>query len=540
MRKRNWTAARQPGSRECGKVWHGRDEGKESPHIREKRMWLGGICLGLSVAVAACGTDGRNAGAPETTDIQSVQEGQDTEAAQDRQDARTAQGVQETEGTENVQNTSATQDLQETAGTQNEEALREQVLSEMTDEQKNWMGGLSKEQRLADFASLCEGLRENYPYVKLAKRQVGADLDALETEYRAKVEQCENDDAFFYVLKDFVGTFSYTGHLALWGRRYESELADEREYVENSGREERERKEPYLKTLDNPVSHRTYASMTKYYQEIDCRMEEKRAEENGGDRGESVEAAGETAAVEEAMPANVETKILEPGKTAYVFIDAFDYEQMETDREILLPFYEKVQSYDNLIIDITNNPGGSMSYFNKLIAAPLAEETLTVPGYQLFKDGENNRTFLRVEEKSASGLYQPISELPAMPGLNREDAADCDWFLREDYTIEPTGDGFGGKIWLLVSENNYSSSEYAAMFSKASGFATLVGRRTSGDGIGTDPAYLILPNSGLVAQYSPMYGVTADGSGSEEHGTEPDFVSPEGESALETCLGLIK
>ena len=73
------------------------------------------------------------------------------------------------------------------------------------------------------------------------------------------------------------------------------------------------------------------------------------------------------------------------------------------------------------------------------------------------------------------------------------------------------------------------------MFSKASGFATLVGRNTSGDGIGTDPAYLILPNSGLVVQYSPMYGVTADGTGSEECGTEPDIVSPDGESALETC-----
>ena len=236
----------------------------------------------------------------------------------------------------------------------------------------------------------------------------------------------------------------------------------------------------------------------------------------------------------------METKILEPGKTAYVFIDIFDYEQMETDREILLPFYEEVKDYENLIIDITNNLGGSMRYFDELVAAPLTKETLTVPGYQLFKGGENNETFLRIKKGVASGLYQPVSELPPMPELNPEDAADCDWFWREDYTVKPSGAGFDGKIWLLVSENNYSSSEYAAMFSKASGFATLVGRKTSGDGIGTDPAYLILPNSGLVVQYSPMYGVTADGSGSEEHGTEPDFVSPEGESALETCLGLIK
>ena len=460
---------------------------KRAATYQRKRMWLGGICLSLSVAVAACGTDGRTAGSREAPDAQSMQEeqavqkGQDKEGAQDRQDAQTAQGVQETEGTENVQNTSATQDLQETAGTQNAEALRAQVLSEMTDEQKNWMGGLSEEQRLADFGSLCEGLRENYPYVKLASRQAGADLDVLERTYQEKVEQCANDDAFFYVLKEFAGEFSYTGHLALWGLRYESELASAREYVKEPGQEKRY--QPYVDALDNPVSRKTYAAMTAYYEEVDRLTEKKRAAENGGERGEEAEAGeaaaadGETAAVE-AMPANVETKILEPGKTAYVFIDAFDHGQMETDREILLPFYDKVRTYDNLIIDITNNLGGSMAYFDELVVAPLTKETLTVPG-------------------------------------------------------------FDGKIWLLVSENNYSSSEYAAMFSKASGFATLVGRTTSGDGIGTDPIYLILPNSGLVVQYSPMYGVTADGTGSEACGTNPDIVSPEGESALETCLRQI-
>ena len=519
---------------------------------RQRRVRLCGVCLGLGVAVTACGADGHGFGGQDASEIQSVQESQES------QDAG------------NVQ------DEQEAAGTQKEEEIRKQVLAEMSEEQKNWMGGLSKEQRLADFKSLCEGLRENYPYVKLAKRQAGADLDALETAYRAKVEQCANDDAFYYVLKDFIGEFSFTGHLDLWGRRYESELASAREYAKEPGQEKRYK--PYVDALDNPVSRKTYAAMTAYYGEVDRLTEEKRAAENSGGSGEEAEAgeevttagkggvaagtkgevseieeaaemvgnvtaagaAEESEAAGEAVSSNVETKILEPGKTAYVYIDAFDYEQMETDSSVLLPFYEKVRDYENLIIDITNNLGGSMLYFDELVVAPLTRETLTVPGYQLFKDGENNRAFLYVEEGVSSGLYQPVSELPTMPKLNREDAADCDWFLREDYAVEPTGDGFDGKIWLLVSENNYSSSEYAAMFSKASGFATLVGQTTSGDGIGTDPAYLILPNSGLVVQYSPMYGVTADGAGSEECGTEPDVVSPEGESTLETCLGLIR
>lgn len=500
-----------------------------------KRMLSVVLCLGLSLAVTACGTGGRSYREQSVTVIQ---DGQDTESAKNKQSTGNAGNAESEQGGQNAGNAQKTG--QKVAGTQAAEALREQVLSEMSDEEKNWMGGLSGKQRLVDFESLCDGLRENYPYLELAKRQVGADLDALETEYQSKVEQCANDDAFFYTLKDFVREFSSLGHLELWGRRYESELASNREYVEAADREEQERWEPYLKALDNPLSHRTYASMTKYYQDVECRMEEKRAEEGGGDRGESTEAEGETAVLEEAAPANVETKILESGKTAYVSIGTFYPDRMEADRKILLPFYEKVKDWDNLIIDITKNPGGSMNYFNELIAAPLAGETLTVPGYQLFKDGDNNRAFLRVEEGVASGLYQSINELPAMPKLNREDAADCDWFYPEIYEVEPTGNGFSGKIWLLVSENNYSSSEYAAMFSKASGFATLVGRTTSGDGIGTDPAYLILPNSGLVVQYSPMYGVTADGAGSEECGIVPDIVSPQGESALETCLKQIE
>lgn len=511
---------------------------------RKKKMWLVGVCFGFSVVFSACGAGGRSFEEQSVTVIQSAQETQDaqeTESVRGEQSAGNAQNAQSAGSAQEEQSAGKAQNQQEVAGTQAYEALKERVLAEMTDEQQNWMGGLSGKQRLADFEGLCDGLRDNYPYVELAKRQAGADLDALEIEYQSKVEQCANDDAYYETLKDFIREFSYLGHLELWGWRYESELASKREYVGKSDREEQERWEPYLKTLDNPLSHRTYASMTKYYQEVDCRMEEMRANDGGGQRGQSAEASGEsTGAVEEVMPANVETKILEPGKTAYVSIDSFLPDRMEADRKILLPFYEEVKDYDNLIIDITDNGGGSMNYFNELIAAPLTKETLTVPGYQLFKDGENNRTFLRVEEGIASGLYQPVSKLPAMPKLNPEDAADCDWFLLEDYTVKPAGEGFSGKVWLLVSENNYSSSEYAAMFSKASGFATLVGRTTGGDGIGTDPAYLILPNSGMVVQYSPMYGVTADGAGSEECGTVPDVVSPDGESALETCLRQIE
>ena len=96
-----------------------------------------------------------------------------------------------------------------------------------------------------------------------------------------------------------------------------------------------------------------------------------------------------------------------------------------------------------------------------------------------------------------------------------------------------------GKLWMLVDGAVFSSSEYAAMMTKATGFATLVGTATGGDGIGTDPLPVVLPNSKIIVRYSEFYGVTNDGAGSQEFGTEPDILCRAGETPLEACLRAI-
>ena len=96
---------------------------------------------------------------------------------------------------------------------------------------------------------------------------------------------------------------------------------------------------------------------------------------------------------------------------------------------------------------------------------------------------------------------------------------------------------FRGRVWLLVGPMVYSASESFAVFCRATGFATLVGSQTSGDGIGAlDPILMRLPNSGILIQFTMMYGLNPDGSGSEETGTAPDILSPAGEPALVTAL----
>ena len=68
-----------------------------------------------------------------------------------------------------------------------------------------------------------------------------------------------------------------------------------------------------------------------------------------------------------------------------------------------------------------------------------------------------------------------------------------------------------------------SSSEEFAVFAKNTGFATLVGEKTGGDGIGSDPSVCSLPNGGYVFRFTKEMGLVSDGSCNFERKTEPDI-----------------
>ena len=273
----------------------------------------------------------------------------------------------------------------------------------------------------------------------------------------------------------------------------------------------------------------------------------------------------ETGETDTAGQADVTAKIIEEGKTAYVSIRSFDGDSYDDDKEQLFSFYQAVRGYDNLIIDITENDGGGMGYYRELIVAPNIDRPLYWLNYLFMKDGANNRKYspdgeegflaldtppeqvregmlscLDEEDKEAAGPLLASVGIPA--GMNEGDLRDLDLYKPSLNSIKPSAGKkmFDGRIWVLVSGQVYSASESFATFCKATGFATLVGTRTRGDGIGSTPPYFVLPNSGLVGRYSIIYGVTQDGRGSEEFGTEPDDISPDGESALDTCLRVIE
>lgn len=404
-------------------------------------------------------------------------------------------------------------------------------------EEGNWKG-LTKEEKLEDFDFLYQTLKENYPYWKLAERTQNMDLETQYHIYREKIENSETDMQLFTNIHGFVSQCKGAGHLQLLVENY----ADDYRNLEGIPEEF----VPLLQKIGDAYANETsvaaYEKIGEAFQnaweKVQSYYEQQGSAGKLTEETQGTEEEGETGEIvflESGETGNLLYGIIEEGKTAYIKIRLFDMDCYEEDRSILSGLYEKYADYENVIFDLTDNGGGGMSYFNDLIMAPNIDHIYTADTYQFVKNGSYNRKFMDFSE------FKPVSQIPDLPRLNQDDLSELDLFEAETYKVAPSGENrtLKGKLWMLVNENVYSSSEYAAMFTKATGFAVLVGRTTGGDGIGSEPLPIVLENSGLIVRYSPVYGTTPDGAGSEEFGTEPDILSPEGESPLQTCLKAI-
>ncbi len=415
-------------------------------------------------------------------------------------------------------------------------------LYKLSGEEANWKG-LTGEEKLEDFDYLYQTLKENFPYLELIKRAKGVDMDKEYETYRAKVEDTETDMQFFVLIQQFIGKGGGTGHLDLLTPGFYDWMTEAYQQEDGIPEEELPRMRLLAEEYTNAASAAAYGAMADVFQET---MDRVAAHNAALAAAEPAASEPETADVdpldglltEEGETDNLRYGILsaETPKIAYIQINSFDMSCYEEDKITLGGLYKAYEDFDHVIFDLTDNGGGGMSYFNDLMAAPNIDRTLSANIYALVKDGSLNRKIMDLSN------YRPVSELPSLPRMNQDDLKELDLFLPDTYTVEPSGSEkvLKGKLWILVNENVYSSSEYAAMFTKATGFATLVGRVTGGDGIGEDPIPIVMKNSGLIVRYSPVYGVTPDGAGSQEFGTEPDIMAADGESELAACLKAIK
>jgi len=389
-----------------------------------------------------------------------------------------------------------------------------------------WSSGqqLTLAERVADFDFLFNTLKQNYPFFGVQERLHGIRWLDNYDRYLEEVQSARNDAQFAAALTSIL-TELRQGHTVLLRR-------DDYRMLEYMFSEESLR-DAYasLRSLAELQGESGKQAFMESWRPWIEPLEDERVRQRYGRRGIGAVARG---ADPLDMPSGLRAYILEEDRIGYLAVRRFL--GVERDQPIIRQFLERIQDFPYLIIDIRGNGGGNDLYWMQNIMAPLARTELNATFWGVLRQGPLTETFFGPINK-----WHDIASLPELPNLPPDVRNDFSHFSRHQRVIFPLNPvGFRGKIFLLVDKAVFSSAEAFAAVAAASDWATLVGTRTGGDGIGSTPAHFALPNSGFLVRTPLILGLNPDGSANAEKATQPDITVNAGEDALDVVLDLLR
>lgn len=227
------------------------------------------------------------------------------------------------------------------------------------------------------------------------------------------------------------------------------------------------------------------------------------------------------------------------------------------DLSLLKSYLKKSKNKRALIIDIRGNGGGNASYIydylypmimgkkdfkdtHEYILFSTDEVFKYDPQYPEikrkikkikesdFKYMEENIPFLKKDKEMMADLRKNYTHIIFNPGYKNKGE------FKDDYK-------FDGNLYLLVDRDVYSSSQVAAHFFKDNNLGVIIGEKTGGDGIGTSPAMVKLPNTKYILRFSHELGLRETETIDETTYTIPDIEIPrKNQSQIPTNDGCVK
>tara|TARA_R110002033_G_scaffold1389_1_gene12255 strand:- start:2177 stop:3433 length:1257 start_codon:yes stop_codon:yes gene_type:complete len=357
---------------------------------------------------------------------------------------------------------------------------------------------LSTEEKLVDFNYLYDEFEKSYPYFDINKRMNQVDWLSKKEEFLQVIKETKNDKDFFIALSSILNalnndhTDTYpTVIYDYFYKAYKGASDQDSSYL------------PYLQELE-----KTDTIRTKYWREINSAiLSELKVTDNNESSPETYE--------------NIEIDFKDSLSVALIHVKSFSYDYVEDDFEKLKRFFNKAHNYKNLIIDIQGNGGGDTEYWMGNIIPYLINDAITFSMTYGFKKSYRLKKFKPNYFENIISYDEAV--LPNMP---KELKNGSYLFRRDNIVINPVSNPkkYSGNIYLLVDDVVFSSAETLAYFCKSTKFATVVGEKTNGDGVGTDPLLITLPKSGIVIRFTGEMGLNPDGSANDETKTVPDVI----------------
>ena len=394
---------------------------------------------------------------------------------------------------------------------------------------------LSRQQALEDYDAMWEMLDDNYPFFEVIESELGINHNVIREECRAKLLIGENGISvlqFYNQIDSCLANFYVIGHLYIVPPAH---YAYTNSFpIENIDDVYRKRMR-YV--VDSEKVYKTYTHLS------------------GGSLASLFPAIDDSSANvdnEEIKQYLIDNKYIMTelyDDAAYIYIKEFlppddtnGYGRILVD--MCSEFFKENQDTPNLIIDVSNNPGGGSRFWIEMVRSLITENTPPYSILQCGKSGAYNQYIWDADKPEGAFSTSNNEWHEIFPNVTQESVKGMDWLLVsvDDDPITPKKDSvrYEGNIWVLISRGTYSATEEFAVFCKETGFATLVGSRTGGSGAGSFPLWFALPNSGLLISYEAYYSFNDDGTCNQVVGTSPDINVKNGQTALEACLEAIR
>lgn len=390
--------------------------------------------------------------------------------------------------------------------------------------------GFTQAQMLEDYDYFWDTILANCPLMAAYPQQMGQTVEEAWLQYRQRFEELADGDG-----EGFSTAIGYTGNMAFKGFGHIGGMPATQYYLTMNNQELADPE--ILRMIDNPraASYYKWEMSLPAYQAM----------------------AGQTKKIEDISPEEAEKEFQEfllhniqtgtYGEAAYLAVRSFSpplgTEQLAIEQ--IQDFCRQNLDAKHIIIDIRGNGGGSdtlwMEGFQPLLAGK-EWGWQTIAG---FKDTPLNRdNWGDWPQKDDSIQLFSIDQLEQVEqvdfsGADPEHLQAMDGVMvKTDVIKGGQGPVFQGKVWLLVNFSNYSAAESFVQFAQRSGFATLVGEQTRGNGGAvryTPYNFFSLPNSGRMVRFVPFYYFNTNGTCNSLEGTRPD-IDAGNEDALAVCL----